>query len=382
MNNPPPPRLPLHQQGFCVRLSSQTEVTWGLQNGWNSMEKEAKPDEQWELVKCSFFPMGLTSRFPSSVPFVHNTLLFSWFFQLFQLLCRNVLCAEDDFNFTDNRVPIFYQTYREQSKVITDYSQNSDCEASLIQMIILKVVRQKLEETMREFIVLGLFCIFAIASSSPTRTHNVVKTSSEHESTAGPEDGVNRMFLSWIYEQRGYIAGQLHKKLDIKWQDLAKTLKVPKAQDAECNGCTVSLLHKFPGVATFLFVRLSIMLLCLMHRVRQRILFLDASILRTAFSKRFCLRAFCDVETSAVWTSFSPLQIFVDTVKLFIFLGLEYEDVEAVALEICEDLLAAEGYKGEIICPGVVPNYGPHASVWSFFCVISPRLNILCRVEF
>ncbi len=52
----------------------------------------------------------------------------------------------------------------------------------------------------------------------------------------------------------------------------------------------------------------------------------------------------------------------MDLVRLVLRLGLEYEDVEQIALEVCELLLQFEGYRGDIICPGVVPNYGPHVS--------------------
>lgn len=67
--------------------------------------------------------------------------------------------------------------------------------------------------------------------------------------------------------------------------------------------------------------------------------------------------------------SFSPVQhdccvcaaqLAVELIKLVIALGLEYEDIEDVAIEICGNVLEADGYRGDIICPGVVQNYGPH----------------------
>ena len=54
-------------------------------------------------------------------------------------------------------------------------------------------------------------------------------------------------------------------------------------------------------------------------------------------------------------------------------LGLEYEDIEAIALEICEIVMAAENYRGDIICPGVLPNYGPHVSKP---CVAYPIMDL------
>ena len=59
-------------------------------------------------------------------------------------------------------------------------------------------------------------------------------------------------------------------------------------------------------------------------------------------------------------------QIFVDLVRLVINLSLDYEDIEGISIQVCEVLLEFEGYKGEIICPGVVPNYGPHVSTLEF----------------
>ncbi len=54
------------------------------------------------------------------------------------------------------------------------------------------------------------------------------------------------------------------------------------------------------------------------------------------------------------------LQLAVEMIKLVINLGLEYEDIENIAIEICESLMTDDGYRGDIICPGVVTNYGPH----------------------
>ena len=59
-------------------------------------------------------------------------------------------------------------------------------------------------------------------------------------------------------------------------------------------------------------------------------------------------------------------QIFVDLVRLVINLGLDYEDIEGISIQVCEVLLGFEGYRGDIICPGVVPNYGPHVSTFEF----------------
>ena len=55
-------------------------------------------------------------------------------------------------------------------------------------------------------------------------------------------------------------------------------------------------------------------------------------------------------------------QLAVELIKLVIDLGLEYENIETIAIEVCEIIMANEGYRGDIICPGVVPNYGPHVS--------------------
>ena len=67
-----------------------------------------------------------------------------------------------------------------------------------------------------------------------------------------------------------------------------------------------------------------------------------------------------------VYLVLNLFQIFVDLVRLVINLGLDYEDIEGIAIQVCEVLLAFEGYKGEIICPGVVPNYGPHVNTFEF----------------
>ena len=62
-------------------------------------------------------------------------------------------------------------------------------------------------------------------------------------------------------------------------------------------------------------------------------------------------------------------------------LGLEYEDIEAIALEVCEIVMAADNYRGDIICPGVVPSYGPHVSKPGVTCsdldFLSNLLNLI-----
>ena len=58
-------------------------------------------------------------------------------------------------------------------------------------------------------------------------------------------------------------------------------------------------------------------------------------------------------------------QLAVELIKLVIDLGLEYENIETIAIEVCEIIMANEGYRGDIICPGVVPNYGPHVSTFT-----------------
>ncbi len=62
-------------------------------------------------------------------------------------------------------------------------------------------------------------------------------------------------------------------------------------------------------------------------------------------------------------TSLLIFQFTVNLIRLVINLGLEYEDIEGIAIEVCEVLMQIDGYRGDVLCPGMVMNYGPHVSI-------------------
>ena len=40
-------------------------------------------------------------------------------------------------------------------------------------------------------------------------------------------------------------------------------------------------------------------------------------------------------------------------------LGLEYEDIRPVLIDVCEEALNSTGQRGDIVCTGVLDHYGP-----------------------
>lgn len=73
--------------------------------------------------------------------------------------------------------------------------------------------------------------------------------------------------------------------------------------------------------------------------------------------------------------TYVSVQLLVGTLQGASAAGLTFDDVRDLAVSVCLNVTVLMGYDGDVICPGIIDNFGPH--VGSAYCSHSKCLFVI-----